>query len=620
MAFAPQFLEELRSRVSLASVVSRHVRLTRRGKEYVGLCPFHKEKTPSFNVVEDKHFYHCFGCGAHGDIVGFTMRITNLSFREAVEQLAREAGIRVPIDSPHERERQARAASFHDACEAACNFFQSQLTGRGGKQALDYLARRGIDANAIERFRLGWAPDARGALKSQLVPKLSEELLITAGLLRRPEQGESFDFFRGRVIFPISDRAGKVIGFGGRILGDGQPKYLNSPDTPIFDKGRTLYGLHIARSATKSEWPPIVVEGYTDVIGLHLAGFTRAVAPLGTALSESQLVELWGIAPEPVICFDGDAAGQRATHRALDVALPLLRPEMSLKFVKLPEKDDPDSFIRANGSAAFAGYLNSALPVSEFLWRTATGGREATAFSTPEKISQLEARLKNKIEKIDNRVVQNNYQHFIWDRIWEIRRRIRRARDLKKDKISPQLLALVRDGRTGIETRERDIEIILISMAVTYPEIALKDIDSFAALEVRNREIRDVWQAILEAFDGNNQPDSGHLISILDERYRDILERLFHSQAFKGRSFAHYGAEPEWARKGWNAMVKKARLPKLKEELEEAIEKWVKNSTDENLSTVLFYREIVAVHETEEDYVQAHWQGLAPSRGAPTLH
>ena len=446
MAFPPQFLDEIRDRVSLAGVVGHHVKLTRRGREYVGLCPFHSEKTPSFTVVEDKAFYHCFGCGAHGDVIGFTMRMSSMGFREAIENLAREAGLKIPEELPEDRERHERSLSLHDACEQACVFFEEQLRAPGGGAARDYLARRGLDAETIARFRLGWAPEARDALKRALGGRFPEPLLVEAGLLRRAEDRDSYDFFRGRVIFPIADKGGKIIAFGGRTMGDGQPKYLNSPDTPIFDKGRTLYGAHLARAA-KTEFLPIVTEGYMDVISLHLAGFPGAVAPLGTALTETQLLELWRLGEQPILCFDGDAAGKRAAVRALARGLPLLRPEVGLRFVLLPETEDPDSLIKSQGAAVFRGYLEGAIDASEFTWRVSAQGREASYYSTPEKILGLQSRIGTRIRTIENGAVQREFQHYLNDRLWDIRRQTRRSRELEK--LRPTSQALRVSGSAG---------------------------------------------------------------------------------------------------------------------------------------------------------------------------
>src|SRR5579884_312472 len=327
MAFPPGFLDELRNRVSLADLVGRRVRLVRKGREHAGLCPFHNEKTPSFYVVEDKGFFHCFGCGAHGDAIGYVMRSENLDFIEAVERLAGEAGIAVPQQTPHERERAQRQKTLLEASEAAAAFYEDQLWAPAGGRAREYLMARGLDDETIRRFRLGWAPDGRQALRRALTAaSFAEPLLVEAGLLRRPDEGEAYDYFRGRVMFPIGDRAGRVIAFGARTLGDDQPKYLNSPDTPVFEKGRVLYAWAAARAhlGRDPQASAIVVEGYMDAIALHRAGFGGAVVPLGPALTEMQLYELWRLSAEPVLCFDGDAAGQRAALRALDRALPLL--------------------------------------------------------------------------------------------------------------------------------------------------------------------------------------------------------------------------------------------------------------------------------------------------------
>ncbi|MGE5545495.1 MAG: DNA primase, partial [Solirubrobacterales bacterium] len=341
MAFPPQFLDELRVRVPLAGVVGRRVKLARKGREHQGLCPFHNEKTPSFTVNEDKGFFHCFGCGAHGDAIGFEMRAGHLSFTEAVERLASELGLEVPAATPEERRQEQRRASLHDAMEAACVFFEHQLLGPAGREGLAYLKNRGLSDATIARFRLGWAPDSREALKGALMSdRLPEAMLVEAGLLKKPEHGgASFDLFRGRVTFPITDRRGRVIAFGARTMGDHQPKYLNSPETPLFHKGSTLYGLAHAREQARTRGVALAVEGYMDVIALHQAGFDYAVAPLGTALTEEQIQELWRLADEPILSFDGDSAGQRAMARAAERALPILVPGKSLRFAVLPHPE-----------------------------------------------------------------------------------------------------------------------------------------------------------------------------------------------------------------------------------------------------------------------------------------
>ncbi|TMJ66841.1 MAG: DNA primase [Alphaproteobacteria bacterium] len=443
MAFPPGFLDELRSRISLSGLIARRVKLVRRGREFAGLCPFHHEKTPSFYVVEDKSFFHCFGCGAHGDAIGFAMRADNLDFIEAVEKLAGEAGLAVPQATPQERERARRQKTLLEATEAAAAFYEERLWAPTGARAREYLQTRGLDPETIRRFRLGWAPDDRQALRRALTPEFPDALLIEAGLLRRPAEGEASDYFRNRLMFPIGDRAGRVIAFGGRVLGDGQPKYLNSPDSALFEKGRVLYGWSAARATVireKEDGPgAIVTEGYMDVIALHQAGFATAVAPLGTALTEFQLHELWRLTAEPILCFDGDAAGQRAAARAMRRALPLLRPGQSLRFAGLPAGEDPDSVIRQAGRGTFDQILAGARPLSTVLWESEFG---AGRLDTPERRAALERRLMDHIGLIADRTVQAEYRRFLRDRLFDLGRPARPgARHLPRLRPS-----FVRDG------------------------------------------------------------------------------------------------------------------------------------------------------------------------------
>ncbi|MBI4967611.1 MAG: DNA primase [Rhodospirillales bacterium] len=416
MGFSPHFLDELRTRLSLVEVVARKVRLVRKGREHGGLCPFHNEKTPSFTVSEDKGFFHCFGCGAHGDVIGFVMRAQGLSFPEAVERLAGEAGMPIPVTTPEERERAQRETSLHEVMEAACVYYERMLRAPEGRVALDYLRNRDLSEDTIARFRLGFAPDDRHALKTALLGGgITKELLIEAGLLIEPEgEREPYDRFRGRVMFPITDRRGRVIAFGGRVMGDGQPKYLNSPDTPLFHKGRVLFALAQAREAARAEQTLVVSEGYMDVIAMHQAGLGFAVAPLGTALTETQIEELWKLVPEPILCFDGDAAGQRAAARALERALPLLKAGHSLRFAVLPKGEDPDSLIRAKGVAALRAVLDGARPLFEVLWSLETQG---SRLDTPERRAGLDKRLDDHIRTIADRSVQTQYFHMKRERM-----------------------------------------------------------------------------------------------------------------------------------------------------------------------------------------------------------
>jgi DNA primase len=516
VAFPPSFLDELRSRISLSGLIGRRVKLVRRGREFAGLCPFHHEKTPSFYVVEDKSFFHCFGCGAHGDAIGFTMRADNLDFIEAVEKLAGEAGLAVPQATPQERERAQRQKTLLEAAEAAAVFYEQRLWAPGGSRAREYLQERGLDAETIRRFRLGWAPGDRQGLRHALGPEFSDALLVEAGLVRRVEEEAATDYFRNRVMFPITDRAGRVIAFGGRVLGDGQPKYLNSPDSALFEKGRVLYGWSQARAAIIREGAAsgpgamphgamprgamprgampgaIVTEGYMDVIALHRAGFATAVAPLGTALTEFQLHELWRLTPEPVLCFDGDAAGQRAAIRALRRALPLLRPGHSLRFANLPAGEDPDSVIRRAGPVGFEDILAAARPLSTVLWENELG---ASPRDTPERRADLERRLMDHVGAIADRTVQAEYRRFLRGRLFDLGRQPRSS----ARQIVPHRPSFVRDGpepppRSGDRIQREN----LFRIVLRFPSLIEEVAEEFAALDTPEPELDGLRRQILE--------------------------------------------------------------------------------------------------------------------------
>ncbi|GGG16713.1 DNA primase [Caldovatus sediminis] len=428
MALPPAFLDELRARTPLAELIGRRTRLIRAGgRNWKGCCPFHQEKTPSFYVYED-HF-HCFGCGAHGDAVSFVMRAEGASFLEAVERLAAEAGLEVPKPGPEAAERERRARDLHAVLAAAAAAFERRLRLPEGRAALDYLHRRGLTEETIARFGLGWSGAGRGALAADLKAEgVEPEQLVEAGLVR-PREGEGAaggysDFFFNRVMFPIRDRRGRVIGFGGRILGDGQPKYVNSPETALFRKRRALYGLDLAREAAFRGAAVVVVEGYMDVIALHQAGFGGAVAPLGTALTEEHLEELWRLTPEPVLCFDGDAAGARAAERAALAALPLLAPERTLRIATLPGGEDPDTLVARQGPRGFQALLDAARPLSEALFAMLAGARLPEA---PEQRAALRNRLVAVAGTIPDRALAAEYRRAWLDRFFAAAGSARRA-------------------------------------------------------------------------------------------------------------------------------------------------------------------------------------------------
>lgn len=418
MADLQRFLEELRAKVSIVDVVGAKVKLIRKGREYQACCPFHNEKTPSFTVNEAKGFYHCFGCGAHGDIIKFEMEANNLPFMEAVEKLANKAGLQVPKDSYIRPEEVEKKNSLYDIMDLACKFFEKNLRMPDGARALDYLSRRGFGDEIITKFRLGYAPGNNG-LKSYLFGKgVDEKEMNELGLLTIPEDKtrRPHDFFRDRVMIPILDKRGRVIAFGGRIMGDGQPKYLNSPETPIFNKRRILYNLNNARDAGFQEKKLIICEGYMDVIGMDNYGIHYAVAPLGTALTEDQIQEAWRVVPEPTCCFDGDLAGKRAALRSVDRVLPILKAGNSLKYVFLSGAKDPDEFLKAFGREEFLRVTAETVPLKDLLWQKNLEGRDA---STPEQKALIEKNVKEEVAKITDETVRAYYTQEMQDKIYD---------------------------------------------------------------------------------------------------------------------------------------------------------------------------------------------------------
>ncbi len=379
------FKQDLLNRVDVVDVVSRYVQLRKGGANFLGLCPFHSEKSASFTVSPAKQFYHCFGCGAHGDSIGFLMAYAGLGYVDAVRELAASVGMQLPETRPRTREeaaRMEREVDLYALLEQAMNFYRGEL--KNSRRAIDYLKGRGLTGEIAARFRVGYAPDDWQALRAAF-PEYENPALVEAGLVIENE-GKRYDRFRDRVLFPILSNRGAVIGFGGRVLGDGEPKYLNSPETPVFEKGRELYGIVQAREAIRLAGRALVVEGYMDVISLAQHGVGYAVATLGTATTPSQVSRLLRLADEVVFCFDGDAAGRKAAWRALEVSLPLALDHKPIRFLFLPQGDDPDTHIRAHGAEAFERAVREAQTLSGFLLAEL---RAPADLATPEGRSGL---------------------------------------------------------------------------------------------------------------------------------------------------------------------------------------------------------------------------------------
>jgi DNA primase len=474
MRFGEAFLEELKNRVRPSDVVGKHVKLRRQGREYAGLSPFTNEKTPSFFVNDEKGFYHCFSSGKHGDSISFLMEVTGLSFPEAVEQLAQMAGMELPRQDPKAEERAKERKAAISWMERAQDHYEKTLYRAPGEAARNYLKARGLSKTAAQYFGMGFAEDSFSSLKDNLIREGADERqLIDAGLLVDPDNKSrgSWDRFRNRIMFPIHDARGRLVAFGGRAMEkDAKAKYLNSPETQLFSKGKLLYNYHRARAALANPKNGargmIVVEGYMDVIALSRAGFRHAVAPLGTALTEDQLALLWRAGPDGFLCFDGDKAGLRAAYRSIERALPLLKPGHSLRFVIMPDGQDPDDLIQAKGAPAFAALLERSVPLVDMLWRREV---EKEVLNTPEAKAGLKSRIYDALREIKDPTVRQLYEASLlgrfdkqFGRVWTPNRS--KPREKKADK------KVVAAGAVKLASNMRQAQ-TLIGGIILFPEL-----------------------------------------------------------------------------------------------------------------------------------------------------
>ncbi len=581
MAFSQQFLDEVRARVGLVDVIGRRVRLTRKGREHSGLCPFHNEKSPSFTVNEEKGFYHCFGCGAHGSLIDFVMNIDKLSFPEAVEKLAGEAGLEVPRSSPMEREREERAKTLYDVVEAACRFFERQLRLPEGRIGLDYFRGRGISEDSIKKFRLGFAPDGRGALKAHLAKEgVAEDLMIEAGLVIRTEDASraSYDRFRGRVMFPITDGRGRIIAFGGRILEKGEPKYLNSPETPLFHKGYNLYALSQSLPQIRTSGQAIVVEGYTDVIALHQAGIATAVAPLGTALTEDQIKLLWRHAAAPILCFDGDSAGARAAYRAAERALPILQPGKGLAFVELSGGEDPDTMIRRQGATAFATLIGTAKPLSEIIWQMETQGKR---IDTPEARAGLDARLRELTARIADETVRRHYSDGFRERIRNLYQQRRgpvsgqnRGQNWRPGGRFPsagpqQAPRMAENVGTGAQVNPMRLhEEVLLATLIGHPQLNDAIGEGLGSLSFKSQDLDSLRQEVLKTLSVSPDLDfKGLEDQLCRTGNSELLGGLLSRRVYTHARFARPDEPVDDAERGWMHFYRLYRRAQLLEEI-----------------------------------------------------
>ena len=587
MSITPEFLETLRSRLTLSNIVGQKVKLVKRGREHTGLCPFHGEKTPSFTVNDEKEFYHCFGCGAHGDGIKFLQETEGLNFRESVERLAEQVGLEVPKATRQQVEQQKKRAGLSDVMAMAQDYFRESLRADAGQMARQYLTGRGLNGEIANRFGIGFAPDDRNGLINYLVAKdVDKPLMIEAGLVITPDDGRpSYDRFRNRIMFPIHNAKGQVIAFGGRAMDpNARAKYLNSPETPLFHKGHVLYNAHRARESAHQSAEVIAVEGYMDVIALAQAGISNAVAPLGTALTEDQIALLWRMADEPILCFDGDNAGMRAAYRAVDRGLPVLSPGKSLRFALLPEGQDPDDLIRAGGATQMRTVLSKAQGLADMLWQRETAGKP---IDTPERRAKLSADIDKCVGTIRDDTVRNFYNT-------EFRQRIR---DYVRGKPEGQS----RTGQFGYRAsyggkraygRFNELKVthratdegssvkrerIIVGLAVAYPAAASSIFRDFQAAYLRDPLCFDLHEALVEEFSTDEVLQRADVLVRLGQFHGPALKLVLGpgEESLRARwPLAIYGPDDDLVADCLLHYLHLQRLEALKEELEIASEEF----------------------------------------------
>ncbi len=485
MAVPPEFIEDLRQRVPLSDVVGRRVKLIRKGRRHSGLCPFHAEKTPSFSVVDDDGFYHCFGCGVHGDAISFLREMDGLEFMEAVERLAEMAGLAVPRTVPQDPAASRQRKAALDILEETTLFFEAALRRDDGRDATRYLKQRGLDSAIVKTYRIGCSP--RMGLRAALKDKgFSDEDMLAAGVIRKSDRdGSLYDYFRDRVMFPIENRQGNVIAFGARALGDAQPKYLNSGEGPTFSKKAVLYGWVQAREGLRRNLPLVVAEGYMDVIAIHHSGAAAAVAPLGTALTPEQIALLWKLHDEPVLCFDGDAAGQRAQTRALERILPLLEPGRSARLAVLPEGKDPDDLIAASGPEGFRKVIGTARSLIDSLWEQVQAEFD---IRQPEARAQFWQAVRGHVRSIGNNQVRSAYGDEIESRIAAMRNQIRGISSM----VAPRRASR---PQTGLINRHRAV----VALLLAHPSLVSANFEALSMLDSGDQSLESLKKALIDA-------------------------------------------------------------------------------------------------------------------------
>ena len=525
------FTDELRARLSIVDVVSRRVPLVKKGQNYWGCCPFHNEKTPSFSVNEDKGFYHCFGCGEHGDIISFVMKSENIDFRAAITELATAAGLKMPDYKPKSPDQVAREESYFEIVDNAAKIYQTKLFEESGAHALEYVRRRGFNDDMIKKYRIGYAP--KNNIIANKFVNIKQDNLLATGLCRRGEYG-MYDFFRDKLMFPIFNANGKIVAFSGRSLDGSEPKYINTTDTELFHKRRTIFGFNFARDAIHRANRSIVVEGQIDAIQMQCNGFPETVAPLGTALTEDHVSMLCKANRNITFCFDGDAAGQKAAARACDIVMSFLRDTSDIRFAFVSGGKDPDEILKKSGAAAMHKIIDNSVALVDFLWNLVNAG---FTVSTPNGRTQAEKFLKQKIEKITDTALRSEYEHEYNSRMfnewhkWKKNKNNAHEINLPQvDTITQNTLIFITDKYPDIAERYADF---LATLNISLDgDVGDMNLDRGAAekyivslklqryLEKLNAEKKDLTAQLLSGADVAGK------IAEIDEKSRDANEKL----------------------------------------------------------------------------------------------
>lgn len=539
-------LDSIRDRLPISVVIAPYVALKKRGKVLIGLCPFHNEKGPSFNVNDEKGFYHCFGCGAHGDHFSFITEKTHIPFMDAVETLTKQAGLVMPRfekEGETKTSEEAKDAKevLYNINEVACLYFEEQLRHPDFQNIRDYLKNRGMSGQVAAKFRLGYAP-ARGLVSVLRQRGFSDVDGVTSGLLIRADDGHVYERFRDRVMFPIQDSRGRVIAFGGRITTTGEPKYLNSPETPLFHKGRQLYAHNMAVSTVRSGQQFVVVEGYMDVIALFQAGITVAVAPLGTALTAEQISLMWRTCKNPILCFDGDNAGRKAAQRAAMVALEVLKPGFTIEFSFMVAGEDPDSFLKKNSSADMRDLLRHTTSLTDVLWQVFMDGRSLV---NPED----KAKARQDLVQLSYKINDPEVRHFY---LQDLNGKLQRAMAQKtKGNMQAQKVLIHQGVKPDLMKKITDGQKILLATLINHPTLLAEVAEQLMSLEIIDEKLDAIRNFLLD-ISAEDHHKYNNIVSLLcDSGHANFVDQEMTQSLYMRARFAHTSSEIDQARSGW---------------------------------------------------------------------